>query len=93
MQHQRARNTDPAASHAAANQVHEFVGKHADRIYTALAKHGPMTKDEIASRTGLTPVQVDRRLPEMQRDGDVEPTGEHRRSRSGREERVWKVKS
>lgn len=93
MNHPRARTSDPGVSHAAAASVDRFVGTHYDRIYTALDKFGAQTKDEIATRTGLTPVQVDRRLPEMQRDGDVEPTGEHRASKSGRDERVWRVKS
>lgn len=91
MQHARARATDPGVSHAAAARVDEFVGAHVDRIYSCLEKHGPQTKDQIAARTGLTPVQVDRRLPEMERDGDVRTTGEVRKSASGRDERVWEA--
>lgn len=76
----RARNTDPSTSHQAAARAAYFVDGHKDRICKALAwlatMNQPATADRIASASGLTVVQVDRRLPEMQRDGVAEPTGE-----------------
>lgn len=86
-----ARNTDPGVSHAAAARVAEFVGTHTDRIYSCLVKHGPLTKDQIAARSGLTATQVDRRLPDLLAAGDARPTGETRLSASGRAERVWEA--
>lgn len=86
-----ARSDDPATSHAAAASAAEFSGTHCARILSALCKYGPMTKDQIARRTGLTPVQVDRRLPDLydEAKGKIYPTGETRNSDAGRPERVW----
>jgi hypothetical protein len=60
----RARRTDPETSHKAAARAACFVGPHYMRILTALRIH-PMTAKEIAEHTGLTVVQICRRLPEM----------------------------
>ena len=87
----RARKTDPATSHAAAARAGEFAAGHASRILAALQDNGPSTADEIAHATGLTVVQVDRRLPEMQRSGIAAPTGETRLSASRVPQRVWKA--
>lgn len=87
--HSHARADDPATSHTAAEMAVQFVGKHCDRIWSALLVHGPMTKDEIAERTGLSPVQVDRRLPDLRAQRKAEPNGQVRQSKSGRPERVW----
>ena len=84
-----ARADDPAASHVAAARAEHFASSHAGRIHQALLVHGPMTKDEIADRTGLTPVQVDRRLPDLKRAGKATPEGSMRQSKAGVPERVW----
>lgn len=84
-----ARADDPETSHAAAAAAESFVGTHCDRILACLRRCGPLTKDEIAARTGLTAVQVDRRLPDLEEREEAAPTGEVRQSRSGRPERVW----
>lgn len=86
-----ARRTDPGTSFAAARAAITFTGTHCERIHAALRALGPMTKDEIARRTGLTAVQVDRRLPDLHDDGKAEPTGDVRNSDSGRPERVWRA--
>jgi predicted transcriptional regulator len=64
----RARRSDPATSHAAARNADKFAASHAGRILEAL-KEGPRTAHGLAAMTGLTVVQVDRRLPEMARAG------------------------
>lgn len=87
--HSHARATDPETSHIAAEMAAPFVGSHCDRILACLKLHGPLTKDEIATRTGLTSVQVDRRLPDLQSAGKAEPTGGTRPSHAGRPERIW----
>jgi hypothetical protein len=67
--HQRARATDPETSHAAAARAGLFAKGHASRILAALHELGSATAHEIAAATGLTVVQIDRRLPELERAG------------------------
>ena len=86
----RARNSDPVTSHQAAEQV-TTAPKHYQIIHLALIEHGPMGKDQIASKTGLEPNAVARRLPELQKLGLAATTGETVNSRAGRKERVWKA--
>jgi hypothetical protein len=64
----RARRSDPATSHQAAARASRFSESHAGRIHVALMA-GPATAHELAERTGLTVVQIDRRLPGLQRMG------------------------
>lgn len=72
----RARRTDPQTSHDAAKAAEKFATTHMGRILSALKAHGPSTPRELECHTGLTVVQLCRRLPEMQRQGYAEPTGE-----------------
>ena len=65
---QRALRTDPSTSKAAARNAEQFAASHAGRILAAL-KEGPRTAHGLAAMTGLTVVQVDRRLPELARAG------------------------
>jgi len=85
------RRTDPVTSKIAGTMAREFKGDHERRILEALAA-GPGTKDEIASRCGLSEQQVARRMHGLARAGRVETTGTTRPSASGRPERVWRVK-
>lgn len=64
----RARRSDPATSHAAAARAANFAASHEGKILAAL-EQGPATFKEIASRTGLDPHAVARRLPYMGRFG------------------------
>jgi hypothetical protein len=66
----RARKRDPATSHVAAAKAARFSESHAGRIHIALMG-GPATAHELAERTGLTVVQIDRRRIEMIRAGFV----------------------
>jgi len=84
------RRTDPVTSKIAGTAAREFKGEHERRILEALAA-GPGTKDEIASRCGLSEQQVARRMHGLARAGLVETTGTTRPSASGRPERVWKA--
>ena len=68
----RARRTDPATSHTAARNAERFAASHAGRIMAAL-RWGPLSAKGIAAITGLTVVQIDRRLPELQRAGLCRP--------------------
>jgi hypothetical protein len=84
-----ARRTDPETSHAAAESARELATRHHHAIITALRVHGPMGKDAIARRLGLTGVMVARRLPELERQGRAMPTGRTVTSDTGRQEREW----
>lgn len=66
-----ARATDPATSHQAAQAATSFAGTHCECIHKALAG-GPLSAKEISLTTGLTVVQVDRRLPELERQGKTQ---------------------
>lgn len=68
----RSRRTDPATSHEAARKAQRFASSHAGRILAAL-KEGPRSAYGISVMTGLTVVQIDRRLPELERAGLAEP--------------------
>ena len=72
----RARRTDPQTSHDAAKRAERFATTHAGRILAALKAHGPSTPAKLSDHTGLTVVQIDRRLPEIQAQGLAWPTGE-----------------
>jgi len=83
------RRSDPPTSKAAGRAAREFVGDHERRILEALAA-GPGTKDEIASRCGLSEQQVVRRRARLLRHGLVVLTGERRRTPSGNTAEVWR---
>lgn len=88
----RSRSHDPSTSVAAAGRVSEFASAHFDRILSALDR--PRTIAEIADATGLDPVQVARRMPEMQRANLVAVAQSYghdvtRPGPSGRPQRVW----
>lgn len=86
-----ARHSDPITSHEAAENCVVFAGKHKDKILRCLKHFGPLSPAEIADYTGLTTVQIDRRMIELQRSKQAETTGEYRLSRAGCRERVWKA--
>jgi predicted Rossmann fold nucleotide-binding protein DprA/Smf involved in DNA uptake len=68
----RSRRTDPSTSKAAGEKAARFAPTHSARILEAL-RQGQGTARDIAERTGLTLVQVDRRLPELQSAGLARP--------------------
>jgi predicted ArsR family transcriptional regulator len=84
------RRTDPVTSKIAGAMARECKGDHERRILEALGA-GPGTKDEIASRCGLSEQQVARRMHGLARAGLVETTGTTRPSASGRPERVYQA--
>lgn len=68
-----ARASDPATSHAAAVKAQTFLGTHEDRIVAALTS--PANCYDLARRTGLSHVQVDRRMKALLTSGRVRLTG------------------
>jgi hypothetical protein len=71
----RARRRDPQTSHAAAKKAERFAQSHAGRILAVFCAHrGTWTADELSAATGLSVVQIDRRLheiPQIERTGAV----------------------
>lgn len=65
------RSTDPLSSFLAAQRAEKFKPSHVDRILDALKTHGASTAERLQALTGLTVVQIDRRLIEMQRAGQI----------------------
>lgn len=64
-----ARASDPITSVIAGERAALFAGNHYGRILAALAEEKALTAGELEQITGLTVVQIDRRLPELQRQG------------------------
>jgi hypothetical protein len=68
----RARASDPITSHSAAAMVCHFSNSHKTRILEAIKSVSNQslgaTAGEIAAASGLSVVQVDRRLIELQRE-------------------------
>ena len=86
----RARSLDPSTSHAAADQAQNLARLHGGLIVVCLQRFGARGKDGIAEFTGLDGNQVARRMPELERLGLVELTGQVTKSKSGRSEREWR---
>lgn len=67
----RVRAHDPASSVIAAERAARFAGGHKERILDAMGDD-ELSSHQIARLSGLTVVQVDRRLPELVRDHRLE---------------------
>jgi hypothetical protein len=67
-----ARNTDPVTSHMAADRSKSFAPTHCSQIMAVLLQD-VATAARISELTGLTVVQIDRRLPELERRGFARP--------------------
>ena len=67
----RSRRSDPSTSHRAAAMSVRFADSHGNRIVEALREHGRMSPVGIGGMTGLTVVQVDRRVIELERAGRI----------------------
>lgn len=86
-----ARRRDPDTSKAAAEKAKDLAAKHHGLIFECLARNGKAGKDAIARLTGLTGVQVGRRMHELAAERIVKPTGARVLSSSGRLETEWEV--
>jgi len=75
-----ARNSDPDTSKEAAERATSFAAKHEAKIFEALHQAGflGLSAKEIASQTGLTDVQVNRRLSSMGERGLIKRNGAKR---------------
>lgn len=88
----RVRTSDPITSYEAADSAKDLASKHFSMIVDTLKAHGALGKDGIARHSSLDPNQVARRLNELSNMGFIELTGRTVKSKSGRNEREWKVK-
>ncbi len=88
----RARASDPITSFEAADSAKDLASKHSIMILDCLKAHGALGKDGIAQHSGLDSNQVARRLNELSNMDLIELTGRTVKSKSGRNEREWKVK-
>ena len=88
----RVRNSDPITSYEAADAAKDLASKHFSIIVDCLQAHGALGKDGIAQHSGLDSNQVARRLNELSNMNLIELTGRTVKSKSGRNEREWKVK-
>jgi len=86
----RVRNSDPATSHQAAASITD-VSSHYAQILDALITIGPLGKDGISFYSKLNPIQISRRLNEMQKLGLIRLTGKTVKSNSNRQEREWTI--
>jgi predicted ArsR family transcriptional regulator len=66
----RVRRNDPDSSCIAAARAERFAGTHCERIMAVLGAK-EMTAGEIGAACGLTVVQVDRRMHELEKLGKV----------------------
>jgi predicted transcriptional regulator len=88
----RVRTSDPITSYEAADSAKDLASKHFSMIVDCLKAHGALGKDGIAQHSGLDSNQVARRLNELSNMDLIELTGRTVKSKSGRNEREWKVK-
>lgn len=73
-----AQQHSPTSVAAAASQSKKKTAIDRDRILAALAKHGPMTDEQIVERTGLGANTARPRRVELVRAGLVKAVGEGR---------------
>jgi hypothetical protein len=67
----RVRANDAASSVIAAEGAARFASSHKERILRAM-REDELSSHQIAKLSGLTVVQVDRRLTELQRENEIE---------------------
>lgn len=88
----RARRNDPETSRDAARSMIGPAAEHANRVLSALRELGEAGAEQIGERCGMEPYAVRKRLPELAAVGLCEPTHMTRITRSGRKERIWRVR-
>lgn len=86
-----ARRDDPWTSLEAARRANGLAANHRQMILEAISlQPSPVGATRIAELTGLTQVQVCRRLPELLSMGQIRIRGEAKTA-AGRAERCWSV--
>lgn len=86
-----ARLRDPQTSHDAARSMRRAAAEQAAKVLRALLDLGEAGAEQIGAQCGLDAYAVRKRLPELEAARLIETTGETRKTRSGRSERVWRA--
>lgn len=86
-----ARRSDPDTSREAARRARSLAGQHAAQILAVLRQGGNQTCTEIAVASGLTAVQVARRMHELVDAGEVVVADGHGLTASGRPSRCFSI--
>lgn len=89
--YESARSSDPSTSHSAAIAAAEFAGSLGKRIHKTLQLCGPMDPEQIGAMLDMEPYSVRKRLADLHKANQAEPTGEIVNTRSGRSQRVWRA--
>lgn len=89
--HPQARNSDPITSHAAADSIRGISSAQRERIVKVLASSGPLGAEQIGDVMRLDAYAIRKRTAELQHEKLIEPTGDTRRTRTGRAERIWRL--
>lgn len=63
-----------------------------EKVLGAVKQLGDATSDEVEAYLGMTHQTAAARMAELKHDGELVPTGERRKTRSGRFAKVWKVR-
>ena len=88
--HTLARRSDPFTSHAAASPS-ERRASHYGRILGALRAMKALGAEQIGAIAQLPAHEVRRRLPELEKAGEVEVAPGERKTVYGRAERLWRI--
>ena len=87
----KARTTDPATSHDAAESMYDEAQAQRGHIHQWLIVHGGMTADALDQALGLRVTSAGRRLPELESEGLVRKTERQAMTRSGRSAIIWEA--
>ena len=84
---------DIETSFDAAESIEGTAAAHKALVFKTLKKIGPLSSEQIAKVTGLTPLQVMKRVSDLRDGGMVLDSGERRPTVSGRNAAVWRLKT
>lgn len=85
--------SEPTTSKAAAESMREPAGRMLGRILDLLIAHGPLTCDEVEQLTGYRHQTASARLNELERQRWVIRLEATRRTRSGRQARLYQARA
>lgn len=83
------RNTDPQSSADAAASIN--VENLLQQVHQCLIQHGPLTTEEISTKTGLRLQTVTPRMVQLERKNWAARTDERRPGASNRRRIVWRA--
>jgi hypothetical protein len=88
----KARTSDPATSHVAADSMRDIALTHAEKIHASLTVSGDQTIYELEKSTGIEHVAIARRMKDLERAKTVERVPDIARlSPTGRPCTVWRA--